>query len=98
MLLLYPNFRNKTQKSTYTKCSIDEMIVCLQDMYQSAVDFMSEGVPVEGLGCQGHVKDHVKPHPTTMWASIITPILFQCSIFQCSSNPTTALSSYMSPP
>jgi GH35 family endo-1,4-beta-xylanase len=40
-------------------------------MYELAMEYLAEGVPVEGLGCQGHTKEYVKPDPTNMWVSNI---------------------------
>lgn len=41
-----------------------------EDLYDLAMEFKAEGVPIEGLGCQGHTKDYVKPDPTNMWRRI----------------------------
>ncbi|KAK7116377.1 uncharacterized protein [Littorina saxatilis] len=38
-----------------------------EDYYELAMEYLNEGVPLEGLGIQGHTKDFVKPDPTAMW-------------------------------
>ncbi|KAK7115790.1 uncharacterized protein [Littorina saxatilis] len=38
-----------------------------EDYYELAMEYLNEGVPVEGLGIQGHTKEFVKPDPTAMW-------------------------------
>nr|KAG5703689.1 hypothetical protein BaRGS_022978 [Batillaria attramentaria] len=38
-----------------------------QEMHDLMLEYLSEGVPVEGLGIQGHTKNFTRPDPTMMW-------------------------------
>ncbi|XP_076444368.1 uncharacterized protein LOC143282564 [Babylonia areolata] len=38
-----------------------------EDLYDLGMQYLREGVPIDGLGIQGHTKDFVKPDPTAMW-------------------------------
>ena len=41
----------------------------VQQYYDLAMEYLNEGIPLDGLGIQGHTKDYVKPDPTAMWVS-----------------------------
>lgn len=41
----------------------------LQEYYQLMKEYLAEGVPVHGLGVQGHTKLYMIPDPTMMWVS-----------------------------
>ncbi|XP_076444115.1 uncharacterized protein LOC143282381 [Babylonia areolata] len=38
-----------------------------EQMYDLVKEYLAEGVPIEGIGIQGHTKEYVKPDPTSMW-------------------------------
>ena len=47
----------------------DVRVSCVQQYYDLAMEYLNEGIPLDGLGIQGHTKDYVKPDPTAMWVS-----------------------------
>ena len=40
-------------------------------MHDLGQAYVEEGIPLQGLGVQGHTKDFVKPDPTSMNVSIL---------------------------
>ena len=47
----------------------DVRVSSVQQYYDLAMEYLKEGIPLDGLGIQGHTKDYVKPGPTAMWVS-----------------------------
>ncbi|XP_076465389.1 uncharacterized protein LOC143297101 [Babylonia areolata] len=41
-----------------------------EQYHDIAMEFLNEGIPLDGLGIQGHTKDFVRPGPTAMWRRI----------------------------
>ena len=50
----------------------DDSLSAVQQYYELAKEYLDEGVPLDGLGIQGHTKDFVKPDPTAMWVSTLS--------------------------
>ena len=42
------------------------------------MEFLNEGIPLDGLGIQGHTKEYVKPDPTAMWVRTHASFLSLC--------------------
>lgn len=42
---------------------------CCQAMYDMLMEYKSEGIPIDGLGIQGHTKNFTAPDPTLMKVS-----------------------------
>ena len=47
----------------------DVRVSSVQQYYDLAMEYLNEGIPLDGLGIQGHTKDYIKPDPTAMWVS-----------------------------
>ncbi|XP_076444047.1 uncharacterized protein LOC143282327 [Babylonia areolata] len=41
-----------------------------EQLYDLAKEYLLGGIPLQGLGIQGHTKPFVRPNPTTMWRRI----------------------------
>ena len=51
-------------------CFLEWLADVVQDLVDLVKEYLSEGVPLGGLGLQSHVKDFVLPNPTAMWVSV----------------------------
>ncbi|XP_025077930.1 uncharacterized protein LOC112554387 [Pomacea canaliculata] len=79
-------FRQVKQLVNNTKLYFNDVMGVLsgastEGLTQLMKQYLSEGVPVDGLGIQGHSKPYIKPDPTMIWRRLDRLAMTQLELF-----------------